>query len=109
MTIIDHGHSQDQTATRDVRGLYYRGADCKDAYAWHIRIGQSCLYDSAKRHKIFSLDLTRLRPDHALHNRSATSSTNALISFFRTFSFPSSASLPFNVSPTCKTLSSGTS
>jgi hypothetical protein len=51
----------------------------------------------------------RLKLDQTPHNRSATSPTNALISFFRTFSFPASPSFPFSVSPTCKTLSRGTS
>ena len=81
--------------------LYNRGD--KGDYATHFRIIKATFITVPKDIRYtthFSLDLTRLRPDHALlHNRSATSLTSARISLFHTFSVPSSASLPFNVSP----------
>jgi len=46
--------------------------------------------------KLLIADLSSLELDQTPHNRSATSPTNALISFFRTFNFPSSANLPFS-------------
>ena len=67
--------------------LYNRGD--KGDYATHFQIIKATFITVPKDIRYtthFSLDLTRLRPDHALlHNRSATSLTNAQISLFHTF------------------------